>query len=102
MVFEEAVLYYRLGDSEVMAAQPGYLLTAGARCRLCRSAASRCLPASVPCGRGRRSTCDDALVSVGLISDEVNITPPEIALYTKAFEQLRGITVYGRRLGTWS
>lgn len=39
---------------------------------------------------------DDTLVSVELISAEVNITQPsEIALYIKAFERLRRMAVYG-------
>lgn len=96
MVVEEAVLYYQLGDSEAMAAQLGYLLTAGA------------LPAVsfgiIPISTRERALWpqetfdvhDDTLVSVELISAEVNITQPsEIALYTKAFEQLRSMAVYG-------
>ncbi|MFD9583039.1 transcriptional regulator, partial [Streptomyces griseus] len=39
---------------------------------------------------------DDTLVSVELLSAQVNITQPsEIGLYLKAFEQLRGMAVYG-------
>ena len=39
---------------------------------------------------------DDSLVSVEFLSAEVNITQPsEIALYLKAFEQLRCMAVYG-------
>lgn len=39
---------------------------------------------------------DDRLVSVELVSARVRITQPdEIALYLKAFEQLRGAAVYG-------
>lgn len=96
MVVEEAVLYYQLGDAEAMAAQLGYLLTAGA------------LPAVsfgiIPMATRERALWpqetfdvhDDTLVSVELISAEVNITQPsEIALYIKAFEQLRGMAVYG-------
>lgn len=96
MVVEEAVLYYQLGDSDAMAAQLGYLLTAGA------------LPAVsfgvIPMSTRERALWpqetfdvhDDALVSVELLSAEVNITQPsEIALYIKAFEQLRGLAVYG-------
>jgi hypothetical protein len=96
MVIEEAVLYYQLGDSDAMAAQLGYLLTAGA------------LPAVsfgiIPMSTRERALWpqetfdvhDDTLVSVELLSAEVNITQPsEIALYVKAFEQLRGLAVYG-------
>ncbi|MET8163079.1 helix-turn-helix transcriptional regulator [Streptomyces sp. NPDC005329] len=96
MVVEEAVLYYQLGDADAMAAQLGYLLTAGA------------LPAVslgvIPMSTRERTLWpqetfdvhDDTLVSVELISAEVNITQPsEIALYIKAFERLRGMAVYG-------
>jgi hypothetical protein len=39
---------------------------------------------------------DEMLVSVELLSAQVNITQPsEIALYLKAFEQLRALAVYG-------
>jgi transcriptional regulator with XRE-family HTH domain len=96
MVIEEAVLYYQLGDADAMAAQLGYLLTAGA------------LPAVsfgiIPTATRERTLWpqetfdvhDDTLVSIELISAEVNITQPsEIALYIKVFEQLRSMAVYG-------
>ncbi|MFI5801176.1 helix-turn-helix domain-containing protein [Streptomyces sp. NPDC051677] len=96
MVVEEAVLYYQLGNADAMAAQLGYLLTAGA------------LPAVslgiIPMSTRERTLWpqetfdvhDDTLVSVELISAEVNITQPsEIALYIKAFERLRSMAVYG-------
>ena len=42
------------------------------------------------------SAYDDTLVSVELLSAQVNITQPsEIALYLKAFEELRSLAVYG-------
>jgi transcriptional regulator with XRE-family HTH domain len=96
MVIEEAVLYYQLGDVDAMAAQLGYLLTAGA------------LPAVsfgiIPMATRERTLWpqetfdvhDDTLVSIELISAEVNITQPsDIALYIKVFEQLRSMAVYG-------
>ncbi|WP_331733333.1 helix-turn-helix transcriptional regulator [Streptomyces sp. NBC_01276] len=96
LVVEEAALYYRMGNPDEMAAQLGYLLTAGA------------LPAVslgvIPRTEAHRTVWpletfhvyDDTLVSVELLSAEVNITQPsEIALYLKAFEQLRGMAVYG-------
>jgi transcriptional regulator with XRE-family HTH domain len=96
LVIEEAVLYYQLGDADAMAAQLGYLLTAGA------------LPAVslgiIPMATRERTLWpqetfhmyDDTLVSVELLSAQVNVTQPsEIALYEKAFEQLRGMAVYG-------
>lgn len=101
MLIEEAVLYYQLGDAEAMAAQLGYLLTVGA------------LPAVsfgiIPTSTRERALWpqetfdvhDDTLVSVELISAEVNVTQPsEIALYIKAFEQLRTMAVYGAEART--
>ncbi|MBE4790931.1 helix-turn-helix domain-containing protein [Streptomyces caniscabiei] len=96
MVIEESVLRYQLGNEDAMAAQLGYLLTAGA------------LP-SVSLGIVPSATADrplwpqelfhvydDTLVSVELLSARVRVTQPsEIALYLKAFEQLRGMAVYG-------
>lgn len=39
---------------------------------------------------------DDTLVSVELLSAQVNVTQPsEIALHLKAFEQMRSMAVYG-------
>ncbi|WP_433891045.1 DUF5753 domain-containing protein [Streptomyces sp. CA-111067] len=96
LLVEEAVLRYQLGDAEAMAAQLGYLLSAGA------------LPAVslgiIPMAtRERRlwaaetfSVFDQSLVAVELLSAQVNVTQPsEIALYLQAFEQLRQMAVYG-------
>ncbi|MGW6739804.1 helix-turn-helix domain-containing protein [Streptomyces sp. NPDC055025] len=93
---EEAVLYYQLGDAQAMAAQLGHLLTAGA------------LPAVslgiIPMARRERGmwphetfhVYDDTFVSVELTSAQLNIVQPnEVALYLKAFEELRGLAVYG-------
>ncbi|MEW2518115.1 DUF5753 domain-containing protein [Actinacidiphila alni] len=93
---EEAVLRYQLGDAEAMAAQLGHLLTAGA------------LPAVslgiIPMATRDRplwatetfSVFDQSLACVELISAQVNITQPsEISLYMAAFEQMRGMAVYG-------
>lgn len=96
LLIEEAVLRYQLGDSDAMAAQLGNLLSAGA------------LPAVslgvIPMNTADRplwaaetfNIYDTALVSVELLSAQVNITQPtEIALYAAAFEQLRQMAVYG-------
>lgn len=96
-VIEESVLHCQMADTEAMAAQLGHLLSAGA------------LPAVslgiIPTATRERthwpeetfSLYDDKLVSVELVSAEVNVTQPcEIALYLKAFEQLRSMAVYGR------
>ena len=96
LLIEEAALYYRLGDADAMAAQLGHLLTAGA------------LPAVslgiIPAATDDRAIWpqeifhihDDTLVFVELLTAQVKVTQPsEIALYLKAFEQLRAMAVYG-------
>ncbi|TQK44819.1 helix-turn-helix protein [Streptomyces sp. SLBN-118] len=93
---EEAALSYQLGDAEAMAAQLGHLLTAGAL----PSVSLGVIPAATPERRlwaqETFSIYDDTLVSVELLSAQVNVTQPtEIALYLKAFEELRSMAVYG-------
>lgn len=96
MVVEESVLYHQMGDADAMAAQLGYLLTAGA------------LPSVslgvIPHATRQRGlwpqepfhVYDDRLVSVELMTARVRVTQPsEVALYLKAFESLRGMAVYG-------
>ncbi|MGW1490739.1 helix-turn-helix domain-containing protein [Streptomyces sp. NPDC002402] len=97
LLVEEAALHYELGDADAMAAQLGYLLTAGAL----PSVSLGVIPMAT---RQRRiwpqetfHIYDDTLVSVELLSAQVNITQPsEIALYLKAFEELRTMAVYGQ------
>ncbi len=95
VVVEESVLYCQIARPEPMAAQLGYLLTAGA------------LPAVslgiIPMAARRTHwpeetfhIYDDRLVSVELVSAEVNVTQPgEIAQYLETFERLRSMAVYG-------
>ncbi|MEU9245895.1 helix-turn-helix transcriptional regulator [Streptomyces sp. NPDC048385] len=95
VVIEEPVLHYRIADPDAMAAQLGYLLTAGA------------LPAVslgiVPMVAARTHwpeetfhVYDDRLVSVELVSAEVSVTQPgEITQYLQTFERLRSMAVYG-------
>ncbi|MFD7284051.1 helix-turn-helix domain-containing protein [Streptomyces sp. NPDC059862] len=95
-LLEESVLRYQIGDADAMAAQLGHLLTAGA------------LPAVslgvIPMGAPERTQWpeesfhiyDDQLASVELVSASVNVTQPsEIALYSKTFDRLRSMAVYG-------
>ncbi|EFF93252.1 regulatory protein [Streptomyces sp. e14] len=95
MVMEESVLYHQLGDAEAMAAQLGYLLTAGALPLVSLGI----IPHSTPRGLWPQElfhVYDDQLVSVELMAARVRITQPsEVALYLKAFEQLRAMAVYG-------
>ncbi|MCF3131249.1 helix-turn-helix domain-containing protein [Streptomyces olivochromogenes] len=95
VVIEESVLHYRIADPNAMAAQLGYLLTAGA------------LPAVslgiVPTAARRTHwpeetfhIYDGCLVSVELVPAEVSVTQPdEIAQYLETFERLRSMAVYG-------
>ncbi|MET9515968.1 helix-turn-helix transcriptional regulator [Streptomyces sp. NPDC002994] len=95
LLVEETALHHHVGDADAMAAQLGYLLTAGA------------LPAVslgvIPADSQRTiwpmetfHVYDDTLVSMELLSARVTVTQPsEIAMYLKAFEELRGMAVYG-------
>ena len=95
-VIEEAVLYYQLGDADAMAAQLGYLLTAGALPQVSFGIIPTPTRERALWPQETFDVHDDTLVSVELLSAEVNVTQPsEIALYMKAFEQLRSMAVYG-------
>ncbi|MFF4188519.1 helix-turn-helix domain-containing protein [Streptomyces sp. NPDC001691] len=95
LLVEESVLHYRVGDDDTMAAQLGYLLTAGAL----PAVSLGIIPTTAPRQQWTRETFhvyDDMLVSVELVSARVRVSQPaEIAQYLKAFEELRGMAVYG-------
>lgn len=95
LLMEEAVLHYRIGDADAMAAQLGHLLSAGAL----PAVSLGIIPAGAPREQWPRETFhmyDDSLVSVELVSAQVRITQPsEIGLYLRAFEQMRQTAVYG-------
>jgi transcriptional regulator with XRE-family HTH domain len=92
MVIEESVLRHRLGSADAMAAQLGYLLTAGAL-----PAVSLGVVPHTVWPQELFHIYDDRLVSVELMSARVQITEPsEVALYLQAFEQLRSMAVYGQ------
>ncbi|MET7779554.1 helix-turn-helix transcriptional regulator [Streptomyces mirabilis] len=96
LLVEEAALRYQIGDSDAMAAQLGYLLTAGALPQVSLGVIPMSLPQRVQWPRETFHIYDDRLVSVELVSARVKITQPsEIVLYLKAFEQLHGMAVYG-------
>jgi|SRR5881409_780274 len=96
MLIEEAVLYSQLGDEDAMAAQLGYLLTAGALPQVSLGIIPMTTRARPQWPVETFHVYDDALVSVEFLSAEVNITQPsEIVLYLKAFEQLQSMAVYG-------
>lgn len=96
LVIEESVLRCQLADVDEMAAQLGFLLTAGA------------LPAVslgiIPMATRKRSqwpeetfaVYDDKIVEVELVSAEVTVTmPSEVNQYLRTFERLRLMAVYG-------
>lgn len=96
MLIEEGVLYYQLSNEDAMAAQLGYLLTAGALPAVSLGIIPRATPDRALWPQELFHVYDDTLVSVELLSAQVNITQPsEIGLYLKAFERLRGMAVYG-------
>jgi hypothetical protein len=96
LLIEEAVLYHQLGDTEAMAAQLDYLLTTDAMPSVSFGIIPMATRERAQLPHETFHVYDDKLVSVELVSAEVNITrPSEIALYLKAFEQLRSMAVYG-------
>ncbi|MFD7290881.1 helix-turn-helix domain-containing protein [Streptomyces sp. NPDC059863] len=96
LVIEESALYHQLGDHDAMAAQLGYLLTAGALPAVSLGIIPSATPDRSLFPQELFHMYDDTLVSVELISARVTHTQPsEIALYTKAFETLRSMAVYG-------
>ncbi len=101
LLIEEAALHYRIGDSDAMAAQLGYLLTAGALPQVSLGIIPMATPERTQWPRETFHMYDDKLVSVELVSARVRITQPsEIALYLKAFEELRSMAVYGQAART--
>ncbi|GAA1356254.1 helix-turn-helix domain-containing protein [Streptomyces beijiangensis] len=97
LLMEESVLHYRLGKADAMAAQLGCLLTAGALPAVSLGIIPRSETERTLWPQELFHVYDDMLVSVELMSARVRITQPsEVALYLKAFEQLRSMAVYGR------
>ncbi|MFF3763002.1 helix-turn-helix domain-containing protein [Streptomyces sp. NPDC001922] len=96
LLVEEAVLRYQVGDADAMAAQLGHLLAVGALPSVSLGVIPFATSSRPVCPQETFHMYDDTLVSVELLSAQVRITQPaEIALYSKAFEQLRGLAVYG-------
>jgi transcriptional regulator with XRE-family HTH domain len=95
MVVEEPVLYCQIADPEPMAAQLGYLLTAGAL----PAVSLGIIPMTARRTHWPEETFhiyDERLVSVELVSAEVSVTQPsEITQYLDTFQRLRSMAVYG-------
>lgn len=96
LLVEEGVLYHQMGDADAMAAQLGFLLAAGALPAVSLGIIPKTASERAQWPRETFHVYDDKLVSVELVSARVRINQPsEVALYVTAFEQLRGMAVYG-------
>ncbi|MEU8563929.1 helix-turn-helix transcriptional regulator [Streptomyces cyaneofuscatus] len=96
LLIEESVLYFQLGSAEAVAAQLGHLLSVGALPTVSLGIIPMATRERTLWPQETFHIYDDTLVSVELLSAQVNITQPsEISLYLKAFEQLRSMAVYG-------
>ncbi|MEV0639054.1 helix-turn-helix transcriptional regulator [Streptomyces sp. NPDC050619] len=96
LLIEEPVLYCQIADVDAMAAQLGYLLTAGAISTVSLGIIPAAASLRSQWPRETFHVYDDKLVSVELVSARVRINQPsEIELYVRAFEELRGMAVYG-------
>ncbi|KUL35373.1 helix-turn-helix domain-containing protein [Streptomyces regalis] len=96
LVVEESALYHQVADAEAMAAQLGYLLTAGALPAVSLGVIPKATPSRPIWPMETFHMYDDAFVSVELLSARITVTQPsDIALYVNAFEQLRSLAVYG-------
>jgi hypothetical protein len=96
MVVEEGVLYHQMGTADAMAAQLGFLLTAGALPAVSLGIIPKTISERGQWPRETFHVYDDRLVSVELVTARVRINQPsEVALYVTAFEQLRSMAVYG-------
>ncbi|MFI6442775.1 helix-turn-helix domain-containing protein [Streptomyces sp. NPDC050759] len=95
VVIEEPVLYCQIADPDAMAAQLGYLLTAGAL----PAVSLGIIPMTIRRTHWPEETFhiyDDRLVSVELVSAEVSLTHPgEVTQYLETFDRLRAMAVYG-------
>ncbi|QNP71726.1 helix-turn-helix transcriptional regulator [Streptomyces roseirectus] len=100
-VIEESVLHHRISDADTMAAQLGYLMTAGALPQVSLGIIPFAGETRTMGAKETFHVFDDKLASVELVSAHVKITQPsETALYLKAFEHLRSMAVYGAEART--
>ncbi|WP_405796767.1 helix-turn-helix domain-containing protein [Streptomyces sp. NBC_01506] len=96
LLVEESALRHQIGDADAMAAQLGYLLTAGALPAVSLGVIPMKTPARSIWPMETFHIYDDSLVSVELLSARVTVTQPsETALYLRAFDELRAMAVYG-------
>ncbi|MET9414959.1 helix-turn-helix transcriptional regulator [Streptomyces klenkii] len=96
LLIEESVLRYQIGDAETMAGQLGHLLSV-----MSLPAVSVGIIPFAAQSRGMWTLegfniFDDERVHVELLTAQVTVTAPgEVAMYVKAFSELRDLAVYG-------
>ncbi|PSJ25589.1 transcriptional regulator [Streptosporangium nondiastaticum] len=96
LLIEESVLRYQVGDAETMAGQLGHLLSV-----MSLPAVSVGIIPFTAQSRGMWTLegfniFDDERVHVELLTAQVTVTAPgEVAMYVKAFSELRDLAVYG-------
>jgi hypothetical protein len=96
VVLEEAVLRYRIGSVDVMAAQLAHLITAATLPSMSLGIIPFATPDRHIWAVEGFSIFDDEQVEVELLSARVTVTQPaELAVYTKAFAALSAQAVYG-------
>lgn len=96
LLVEEAVLRYRLGDTDTMAAQLGYLLEATGLPEVSLGVIPFATSGRPAWPLESFTVFDDERVHVELLSAQVTVTAPsEITLYARAFERLGGLAVHG-------
>lgn len=95
-VVEESVLRSQIADPDVMSAQLGQLITVDALPDVSFGVIPSAVYERVQWTHETFHIFDETVVNVELVSAEVEIiNPAEIALYLKAFEELRSMAVYG-------
>jgi hypothetical protein len=96
LIVEEWVLRSRIADTSALSGQLRHMLTATELPTVSLGIIPQATDERIQWPRETFHIFDDSLVTVELVSAEVEITQPsEIARYVKAFEQLRSMAVYG-------
>lgn len=96
MLLEESVLRYRLGETDVMTAQLGHLLSVTALPTIKLGVIPFTAEARPMWTLETFTVFDDARVHIELLAAQVTVTAPgEVIVYLRAFDQLRRLAVYG-------
>jgi hypothetical protein len=95
-VVEESVLRCQITDPDVMSAQLGYLITVDALPGVSLGVIPAAAYERVQWPRETFHIFDETIVTVELVSAAVEVMQPsEIALYVRAYDELRSMAVYG-------